>query len=91
MTSLILALQARLRTVVTLSFALLSVIAVASLLIDTQHAHTWAEQHIPFFWSLFGFAAAACIIGIARWLGGSGIQARPDVYDRTMPHCEDDQ
>ncbi|MCL1980016.1 MAG: hypothetical protein FWG62_02945 [Proteobacteria bacterium] len=91
MRSLIAYLQARLKTVVTLCFALLAVIAVASLLVDTQHAHTWVEQHLPFFWSLFGFAATALIIGVARWFGRSGIQAPAEVYDRTLLPCEEEE
>lgn len=91
MTTLIAYLQARLKTVVTVCFVLLAVIAVASLTIDTHHAHTWAEQHVPFFWSLFGFAAAAVIIGVARWFGHSGIQAPTDFYDRSTSLCEEDE
>lgn len=91
MTALIAYLQARLKTVVTICCVLLAVIAGASLTIDTHHAHTWVEQHVPFFWSLFGFAAAAIIIGVARWFGRSGIQAPADVYDRTLSLCEEDE
>jgi hypothetical protein len=92
MTNLIAFLQSRLKTVVALSVAALGVIAVSSLLVDTRHAHSWVEQHIPFFWSLFGFAAASAIIGLARWFGGSGIQAPADIYDRTLTRiCEDEE
>jgi hypothetical protein len=84
-------LQARLKTVVTICCVLLAVIACGSLLVDTHHAHTWAEQHVPAFWSLFGFAAAAIIIGAARWFGGSGIQAPTDFYERsTSTTCEEE-
>jgi predicted tellurium resistance membrane protein TerC len=91
MTALLAYLQARLKSVVTVCFVLLAVIAGASLTIDTHHAHTWAEQHVPFFWSLFGFAAAAIIIGAARWFGRSGIQAKADVYARTLSLCEEEE
>jgi len=91
MTALIAYLQARLKIVVTVCFVLLAVIAGASLAIDTHHAHTWAEQHVPFFWSVFGFAAAAVIIAAARWFGRSGIQAPTDFYDRsTFSACEEE-
>ena len=50
-------LQARLKTVVVVCYVLLAVIAACSNLVDTHHAHTWVEQHVPCFWSLFGFAA----------------------------------
>ena len=73
-------------------WVLLGVVAGSSLLADTHHAHTWVEQHVPFFWSFFGFGAAAAIIGIARWFGGSGIQARPDFYDSSeAAACEEEQ
>ncbi len=59
---------------------------------DAHHAHTWAEQHVPFFWSLFGFAAASAIIGLSRWFGRSGIQAPADIYDRSLTRiCEDEE
>lgn len=91
MTALIASLQARIKTVVTVCYVLLAVIAAGSLLVDTSHAHSWAEQHVPFFWSLFGFGAAAIIIGAARWFGRSGIQAEADVYDRTLSLCEEEE
>jgi len=91
MTNLIASLQAHLRTVVVLCFVLLGLVAGSSLLIDTHHAHTWVEQHVPFFWSFFGFGAAAVIIGVARWFGRSGIQAPTDFYARpTSTPCEED-
>ncbi|MGE4558580.1 MAG: hypothetical protein AB7E77_00125 [Desulfobulbus sp.] len=89
MIALIEYLQARLKTVVTVCLALLAVIAVGSTQVDTHHAHTWVEQHVPCFWSLFGFAAAAIIIGAARWFGRSGIQAPTDFYTRT-PSSEEE-
>lgn len=82
MTALIDALLANRKTAAAVCYGLLALMALASLLVDSSHAHSWAEQHIPFFWSFFGFGAAAAIIGIARWFGGSGIQARPDFYER---------
>jgi len=91
MTTLIAYLQARMKTVATVCFALLAVIAATSLLVDTQHAHSWAERRVPFFWSLFGFAAASLIIGAARWFGRSGIQAPADVYDRTLLPCVEEE
>lgn len=81
MTNLIASLQAHLKTVVVVCFVLLGLVAGSALLVDTHHAHTWVEQHMPFFWSFFGFCAAAVIIGVARWLGRSGIQVSIDYYD----------
>lgn len=92
MTNLIASLQARLKTVTALCYTALALIAGLSLLVDTGHAHSWVEQHVPFFWSLFGFAAAAAIIGLARWFGRSGIQAPADIYDRSLTRiCEDEE
>ncbi|MBM9615799.1 hypothetical protein JWJ90_16140 [Desulfobulbus rhabdoformis] len=82
-------LQARLKTVVVVCYALLAVTAASSLLVDTHHAHSWVEQHVPCFWSLFGFAAAATIIGVARWFGRSGIQAPTDFYTRSQSSEEE--
>ncbi len=62
-------------------YVFLAGIALLSLMVDKSHAHTWAEKHIPFFWSIYGFVAAAAAIGIARWYGHSGIQCREDYYD----------
>ena len=91
MTNLIAFLQTRVKTVVAVCYVLLAAIAASTLLVDTHHAHTWAEQHVPFFWSFFGFAAAAVIIGVARWFGRSGIQAPPDFYTRsTSTPCEEE-
>jgi predicted tellurium resistance membrane protein TerC len=89
MIALIEYLQARLKTVVMVCCVLLAVIAVGSTLVDTHHAHTWVEHHIPGFWSLFGFVAAAVIIGVARWFGRSGIQAPTDFYTRTQSSEEE--
>jgi S-adenosylmethionine/arginine decarboxylase-like enzyme len=91
MTNFIEYLQAHLKMVVAVCFVLLAGIAGSTLMIDSSHAHTWAEKHVPFFWSFFGFSAAAVIIGITRWLGRSGIQASPDVYTcSTSTACEEE-
>ena len=61
----------------------IAVIILASLiLVDTHHAHTWAEKHIPGFWAIFGLVSAVVLVFIATWLGRSGIQTREDYYDR---------
>ena len=49
--------------------------------VDNHHAHTWAEKHIPGFWSLFGIGASVVLIFFARWFGKSGIMTREDYYD----------
>jgi len=71
------------RTVRVLSLLAAAAIVIWSLAaVDTHHAHTWVEQHIPAFWAIFGFLAASVLIFIAGWLGKSGIQTREDYYDR---------
>ena len=81
-------LRDRLETVIKTCYGMLAIVLAYSLYVDTSHAHTWVEQNIPFFWSLFGFAAAAIIIGTAYWFGHSGIMARKDFYDeKDKSHC----
>jgi len=85
-------LQAHLKTVIRTCYGLLALILVFAALVDRGHAHTAIERQLPIFWSLFGFAAAAIIIGIAYWYGRSGIQARTDYYDCPLKkNCPDDQ
>ncbi|MEE4136802.1 MAG: hypothetical protein V2I32_12045 [Desulforhopalus sp.] len=62
---------------------ILAVIVVWSITgVDTHHAHTWLEAHLPAFWSIFALFSAVVLIFVARWLGKSGIQTREDYYDR---------
>lgn len=49
--------------------------------VDTHHAHTWVEVHIPGFWSLFTLISCIALIFFSRWLGKSGIEAGEDYYD----------
>jgi len=74
-------LQKRIKTVIQTCYGLLVFIVIFALLVDRSHAHTWIEHALPFLWSLFGFAAAAIIIGFASWYGRSGIQARTNYYE----------
>jgi predicted tellurium resistance membrane protein TerC len=74
-------LQQRMKIVIGACYVLLTLIATFAAIVDKSHAHTWVEQHIPLYWSLFGFVAASVIIGIAYWYGHSGIQARTNYYD----------
>ncbi len=77
-------LQARMKTVVMVCIVLLICIAAFAAAVDKHHAHTWAEQNIPFFWSIFGFCAAAAVIGVARWFGKAGIQQPDDYYEKSI-------
>lgn len=69
-------------TVVRISYLLLALTVLWGALVDKHHAHTWVEQHIPGFWSLFGFVACVLIIIISKWFGHQGIMTREDYYDK---------
>jgi hypothetical protein len=74
-------LRSRLKTVVRICFGLLALLIVAdALLVDKQHAHTPME-HLPAFWSIFGFVACVLIIIGSKWFGHTGIMTREDYYD----------
>ena len=75
-------LSERLTIVIWTCYGFLVFIMAYSLYVDKSHAHTWVEQNIPFFWSVFGFAAAAAIIGIAYWFAHSGIMVKEDYYEQ---------
>jgi hypothetical protein len=88
MNKLIEYLRNRLETVIKTCYGILALVLIYSLYVDKSHAHTWVEQNLPFFWSLFGFGAAAIIIGVAYWFGHSGIMVRKDFYDdEKKSHC----
>ena len=80
-------LRDRLDVVTKTCYGILALVLALSLYVDKSHAHTWVEQNIPFFWSLFGFLAAVIIIGAAHWYGHSGIMARKDFYDDNNKQC----
>jgi len=82
MNKLIEYLHERLRIVIGTCYGILALTLAYSMYVDKSHAHTWVEQNIPFYWSLFGFAAAAIIIGFVYWFGHSGIMAREDYYEK---------
>jgi len=81
MNNLIEYLRERLGTVIRTCYVILALVLAYSLYVDKGHAHTWVEKNVPFFWSLFGFIAAAIIILVAYWYGHSGIMARKDFYE----------
>jgi hypothetical protein len=49
--------------------------------VDTSHAHTWVEKHIPGFWSIFGLVSCTVLIFFGRWLASAGIEREEDYYD----------
>ncbi|MFP7753497.1 hypothetical protein ACLG6S_02370 [Thermodesulfobacteriota bacterium B35] len=84
-------LQEHLRCVVWACYFLLAAIVVFASMVDRGHAHTAVERSIPFFWSIFGFVAAAVIIGIAYWYGRSGIMVDEDYYERPILEVDEDE
>jgi hypothetical protein len=76
-------LRDRLKLLVRLSYgvlALLIVIDAIPALVDKEHAHTKIE-HLPGFWSVFGFLACVVIIIASKWFGHAGIMKKEDYYD----------
>jgi hypothetical protein len=76
-------LRTRLKAVVWISCAglgLLVVLDALPFIVDKEHAHTPIE-HLPGFWSVFGFVACALIIVLSKWYGHAGIMTREDYYD----------
>jgi hypothetical protein len=76
-------LRNRLKLVVRVCFgilALLIVIDAIPALVNKEHAHT-AMEHLPGFWSVFGFVGCVVIIILSKWFGHAGIMTREDYYD----------
>lgn len=72
-----------LRAVIRISLgalALLILLDAVPAIVDKEHAHTAAE-HIPAFWSVFGFVGCAILIIASKWFGHLGIMQREDYYD----------
>lgn len=75
-------LRKRLKLVIRLSYVVLALLVVNdTFFVDKSDAHTWME-HIPGFWSLFGFFSCAIIIIGSKWYGHRGIMTREDYYDK---------
>ncbi len=68
------------KTVVRVCLAVLALLVVADIFVSKEHAHTGPE-HIPGFWSAFGFVACALIVILSKWYGHAGIMTREDYYD----------
>ncbi len=74
-------LRARLKLLVRLSIgALVLLVLWDTFLVNKEHAHTQIE-HLPGFWSVFGFVACAAIVLVSKWFGHAGIMKREDYYD----------
>jgi hypothetical protein len=74
-------LRNRLKTIVRICFGVLAIlILVDAVFVDKAEAHTPVE-HIPGWWSVFGFVACVAIILLSKWFGHAGIMQREDYYD----------
>jgi hypothetical protein len=73
-------LRDRLPTVIKIGYFVLATLVIIDIFVDKHHAHTRIE-HIPGFWSVFGFVACVAIIIISKWFGHQGIMTREDYYD----------
>lgn len=73
-------LRARLKTVIYVCLGVLALVAVLDLFVNKEHAHTRIE-HLPFFWSVFGFVACVLIVILSKAFGHAGIMTREDYYD----------
>jgi homoserine trans-succinylase len=73
-----------LKTTIRVCLGVLAVLAIADAIpaiVDKEHAHTRFE-HLPAFWSAFGFIACVLIVYVSKWFGHAGIMTREDYYDR---------
>jgi hypothetical protein len=76
-------LRSRLKTVISVCLLLLAALVVLDALpsiVDKHHAHTKAE-HIPGFWSAFGFFGCLLVFIFSKVYGALGISTREDYYD----------
>jgi hypothetical protein len=76
-------LRNRLKAVIRVCYGVLALLIVMDalpFLVDKEHAHTKVE-HLPGFWSVFGFVACTLIIFLSKWYGHAGIMKREDYYD----------
>ncbi len=76
-------LRNHLRTVVRISYGVLALLVVLDAIpaiTNKEHTHTSLE-HLPGFWSVFGFVACVLIVLVSKWYGHAGIMQREDYYD----------
>jgi hypothetical protein len=88
---LIESLRDRLKAVTLVCIAVLVLLALAdSFLVSKDEAHTAAE-HIPAFWSIFGFVGCVLIIVLSKWYGHLGIMTREDYYEDGPPTAPEER
>jgi len=83
-------LRNRLKTVVWCCLGVLALVALSdALFVSKAHAHT-AIEHIPAFWSLFGFVGCALIVILSKWYGHAGIMKPEDYYEQGAPEEQEE-
>ena len=81
-------LRNRLKAVIWVSVGVLALLVlVDALFVSKEHAHTSVE-HLPAFWSVFGFVGCVLIIVLSKWYGHAGIMTREDYYDQERTETE---
>lgn len=71
-----------LRATVRTCLAVLALLALGDgLFVGKAHAESKLE-HLPAFWSAFGFIACVLIVIVSKAFGHAGIMTREDYYDR---------
>ena len=73
-------LRARLKTVIYVCMGVLALVALFDVFVDKEHAHTKIE-HLPAFWSVYGFVGCVLIVVLSKAFGHAGIMTREDYYD----------
>ena len=74
-------LRNRLPTVVRVCLGVLALLVLwDAFLVNKEPAHTGPE-HLPGFWSVFGFIGCAVIVIVSKWYGHAGIMTREDYYE----------
>lgn len=84
-------LRNRLKAVVVVCCVLLALLVLLDAIpaiVDKEHAHTRAE-HLPAFWSIFGFVGCAVLIVASKWFGHAGIMQSEDYYEK--PESKENQ
>jgi len=77
-------LRNRLRALTLVCIAVLVLLALTDIIfVGNDEAHTPVE-HIPAFWSLFGFFGCVVIIIASKWFGHAGIMVREDYYEEGL-------
>jgi hypothetical protein len=84
-------LRTRLKTVKLVGIGVLVLVAALDVLfVSNEHAHT-AVEHIPLWWSIFGFVGCALIIILSKWYGHLGIMTREDYYEDKPPKAPEER